>query len=194
VGEQATRRGRWFVTWVLPLTVGVGLFASVLVRWPGLVRPALAAVFPAPAADAAPPIRRIDPTARLAGWRTLAEAVDEVRAEVGGDPVIVTMAWTGAGELGFYCDGHPQVYTFGSVVGDRASQYDLWRPNPVADAQAFAGRTFVYVGDKLPDGVFDRIEHVRQVTHTEGGVPLANWTVWVGRGYRGFDHPGPLRY
>jgi hypothetical protein len=92
------------------------------------------------------------------------------------------------GELAFYCDGHPAVYTFAPVVGDRFSQYDLWRPNPVADAQAFAGRTFVYVGTRPPDGVFERMEPVRRVTHTEGGVPLASWTVWVGRGYRGFDH------
>jgi hypothetical protein len=198
VGEVASAgRWRWFVTRVLPLTVAVGLLASVLVRWPGVVRPALAAVLPPPATDAAPPIRRFDPTARLAGWKTLAEAVDEVRADVGDDPVVVTMAWTAAGELGFYCDGHPPVYTFGSVIGDRVSQYDLWRPNPLADAQAFGGRTFVYVGDKLPDGVFDRIEPVRRVTHAEGGVPLAGWTVWVGRGYRGFDQVGtgkPTRY
>lgn len=196
VGEQAGGRWRWLVTWVLPLTVGVGLVSSVLVRWPDLVRPSLAALLPTPAENAAPPIRRVDPTARLAGWQTLAKAVDEVRADL-DDPVIVTMAWTVPGELGFYCDGHPPVYSFGSAVGDRVSQYDLWRPNPVADAQAFAGRTFVYVGDRLPDGVFDRIEQVRQVTHEEGGVPLASWTVWVGRGYRGFDATGtgkPTRY
>lgn len=198
VGERATGRGRWFVTWVLPLTVGVGLFASVLVRWPGLVRPAMAAVLPPATEDSAPPVRRLDPTARLAGWRTLAKAVDEVTTDLlweeGEEPVIVSMAWTGAGELGFYCSGHPQVHTFGSVIGDRASQYDLWRPNPLADAQAFAGRTFVYVGDKVPAGVFERVERVRSVTHHSGGVPLANWTVWVCRGYRGFDQPAPPRY
>jgi hypothetical protein len=24
------------------------------------------------------------------------------------------------------------------------------------------------------------------VTHSENGVPLTSWTIWVGRGYRGF--------
>jgi hypothetical protein len=88
------------------------------------------------------------------------------------------------------------VYTFAPGVGDRFSQYDVWRPNPMADAQAFRGRTFVYVGDRLPDGVFDRLEFVRRVTHTEGGVPVASWQVWVGRGYRGFGHAEttPPRY
>jgi len=182
--------------WVFVSLVAFGLVASALVRWPDVVRPVLAKVLPAPTADTAPPVRRIDPTCRLAGWRTLAKVVDEVRTEAGDDPIIATMAWTVPGELAFYCDRHPTVYTFAPAVGDRFSQYDLWRPNPVADAQAFAGRTFVYVGTQLPDGVFDRIEPVRQVTHTEGGVPVASWTVWLGRGYRGFEHAEkkPPRY
>lgn len=185
---------RWRVG--LTCVIAVGLVASVLVRWPGLVRPILAEFLPTPTADAAPPVRRVDPTCRLAGWRTLAKVVDEVRTEVGDDSIIATMAWTVPGELAFYCDGHPTVYTFAPAVGDRFSQYDLWRPNPVVNAQAFHGRTFVYVGTQLPDGVFDRIEPVRQVTHTEGGVPVASWTVWVGRGYRGFEHAEtkPPRY
>jgi hypothetical protein len=182
---------RWLVTrgrvW-LTCVVVVGLLTSVVARWPGLVRPMLAAVLPPPVENTAPPIRRLDPSARLAGWQTLAKEVDDVRAEL-DDPVIVTMAWTVPGELAFYCDGHPTVYTFAPAVGDRFSQYDLWRPNPVADAQAFRGRTFVYVGTELPAGVFERIERVRRVTHTDGVVPVANWEVWVGRGYRGFDPP-----
>ncbi|MEO2088877.1 MAG: hypothetical protein ABGY75_05185, partial [Gemmataceae bacterium] len=176
----------------------IGLAFCIVLRWPNLVRPALAAVLPAPSEVNPTPIRKLDPTARLAGWKTLASAVDRVRLEekrrTGEVPLIATMAWTACGELGFYCDGHPAVYTFGSAIGDRASQYDLWRPNPVADAQAFAGRTFVYVGDELPGGVFDSLERVERVTHSENGVPLAAWTVWVGRGYRGFDRPAPNRY
>jgi hypothetical protein len=173
--------------------VALAVVASVVIRWPNLVRPALATVLPQ--SEDSPPVRRLDPTARLAGWRTLAKAVDEVRADL-DDPLIATMAWTVPGELAFYCDGQPPVYTFAPAVGDRFSQYDVWRPNPVADAQEFRGRTFVYVGTELPHGVFERIERVRRVTHTEGGVPVASWTVWVGRGYRGFDHAErkPPRY
>ncbi len=182
--------------WPSPRVDGGGLTGLVLLgrsrsvgaRWPGIVRPALAAVSSSPS-DAQPtPARRIDPTCRLSGWRTLAEAVDEARKAAGDEAVVATMAWNVPGELGFYCSGHPTVYTFAPAVGDRFSQYDLWRPNPVADAQAFRGRTFVYVGDRLPDGVFERLEFVRRVTHTGGGVPVASWQVWVGRGYRGFDH------
>lgn len=177
--------------WRIGLTclIVLGLSFSVVARWPGVVRPALAAVSPGPSDSQPTPVRRLDPTCRLAGWRTLAEAVDEARKLAGDETEFVTMAWNVPGELGFYCSGHPTVYTFAPAVGDRFSQYDLWRPNPVADAQAFRGKTFVYVGDRLPDGVFERLEFVRRVTYTEGGVPVASWQVWVGRGYRGFDRP-----
>ena len=73
-------------------------------------------------------------------------------------------------------------------MADRHSQYDLWRPNPVADAQAFQGRTFVYVGDAIPDvqRVFDRADPPVEVVASDGGIPVADWKVWVLRGFRGF--------
>ena len=83
-------------------------------------------------------------------------------------------------------------------MGDRHSQYDIWRPNPVADAQAFRGRTFVFVGDGLPAdaGVFERTEPPTVVVHREDGIPVAVWWVWVGHGFRGFPEkpPGTRRY
>jgi 4-amino-4-deoxy-L-arabinose transferase-like glycosyltransferase len=176
-------------TWAAMILLG--LACTVFLRWPNLVRPALAAVLPVPSEKNLTPVRKLDPTARLVGWKRLASAVDRIRLEekrrTGNDPLIATMVWTVPGELGFYCDGHPVVYSFGSGLADRFSQYDVWRPNPVADAQAFAGKTFVYVGEELPPGAFDEMHRVAEVTHAEGGVPLANWTVWVCRGFRGFD-------
>src|SRR5205085_2690934 len=76
-------------------------------------------------------------------------------------------------------------------LADRHSQYDLWRPNPVADAQVFRGRSFVYVGEPIPgaDEVFDRVEPPVRVVHAEDGVPVAAWKIWVGYGFRGFGHP-----
>ncbi len=179
----------------------VGLFLSIGVLFPDVFRPAMAVVLPKPREEAPTPIRRLDPTARLAGWRTLAKAVDEVREQIrnedGIDPELGMMVWTLPGELGFYCEGHPIVYSFGSNLADRRSQYDLWRPNPLADAQAFAGKTFVYVGEKLPDGCFDEFECIRTVVAAEKGIPLAVWKIWVGRGFRGIaprDAERPTRY
>ena len=92
------------------------------------------------------------------------------------------------GELAFYCAGHPTVYSFGLVLGDRHSQYDFWRPNPVADAAAFRGRTVIFVGNVAPAlaAAFERVEPPRVVTYYEGGQPIACWGVTVCRGFRGF--------
>jgi hypothetical protein len=137
------------------------------------------------------PLRRLDPTCRLRGWRPLGVAIGEVcqglRAE-GVEPVVAGTGWALPGEIGFYCPGHPTVYSLGPVVGDRRSQYDLWRPNPVDDPDRFVGRTFVIVGG-LPECFspwFERVEAPRSVTHYERGQPVASWTIVVCRGFRGF--------
>ena len=187
---------KWLIAFAL-----LGLALTVCLRWPNAARPLLAQLLPKPTATNATPIRKLDPTARLSGWRHLATEVDRIRLEekqrTGEETLLAAMVWTVPGELGFYCDGHPTVYSFGAALADRFSQYDVWRPNPVADAQVFAGRTFVYVGEVLPDGVFDSCEVATVLTHEENGVPLATWTIWVCRGYRGFDRTprlSPPRY
>ena len=96
------------------------------------------------------PLRRFDPTCRLRGWRTLAEAVDRERDRLtaGGEraPVLAASLWWVPGELGVYCAGHPQAYSIGLTAGDRHSQYDLWI-NPLANGDQFRDRTFLIVGD-----------------------------------------------
>jgi hypothetical protein len=175
---------------VLGTTLCVAL--GVVTRFPQLALPVFASLAPEPTDDRLAPVRNLDPTARLRGWKHLAAAVDELREQVrredGQGPLIGTMTWNVPGELAFYCAGNPQVYTFGVALSDRFSQYDVWRPNPVADAQAFAGRTFVYVGEKMPDmdAVFERRDGPYRVEYRENGVTVGGWKVWVARGYRGF--------
>jgi hypothetical protein len=177
----------------------IGILLNLGMRFPNLVRPILAQLVPRPTPLKPTPIRQLDPTARLSGWQAMAADVDEVREKVrretGREPLVAAMTWTIPGELGFYCAGRPGVYCFGSSLADRASQYDLWRPNPVSDAQAFAGETFVYVGAALPEGTFDRVELVKVGTHREAGIPLQTWEIRVCTGFRGFpDRGGPKRY
>ena len=198
-------RERWqspSIRWAVPLAVVLGIGVSAFLRFPEILRPALASLTGRPTESRPAPVRQIDPTARLLGWSDLAKEVDSVReelfAETGEEPLIAAMTWTVPGELGFYCRGNPRVYSFGLALADRFSQYDLWRPNPVLDAQDFRGRTFVYVGEALPEGAFDRMDPVRTVTPTRDGVPVASWKIWVCRGFRGFgplaDRGHPLRY
>jgi 4-amino-4-deoxy-L-arabinose transferase-like glycosyltransferase len=137
-------------------------------------------------------VRAWDPTCRLRGWKWLAGRVDEVRDEIFRkelmEPVLATDRWNVAGEVGFYARGKPHVLSVGRPTGDRYSQYDLWRPNPIDDAQAYLGRTFVLVGepkDEYPDA-FERIEPPIKYEYRERGELVAWWWIQVGYGYKGF--------
>jgi hypothetical protein len=169
-----------------------GFFVIFCAHYPGLVRPLLAKLVSPPSPDRPAPVRQLDPTCRLAGWRTLAAAVDNLRDRVsrqeGQDPVLAGMVWTLPGELGFYCRGNPQAYSIGARVADRHSQYDIWRPNPIADAQVFRGRTFLYVGEQWPEmtRVFGRVELPVEVIASDGEIPIASWKVWVCHDFQGF--------
>jgi hypothetical protein len=94
------------------------------------------------------------------------------------------------GELAFYCQGHPTVYSLGLALADRHSQYDLWRPNPVLDPDCFRGRTMIFVGDISPAlrQVFAQVETRHQVTFFAGEYPLAHWNVTICRDFRGFPY------
>jgi 4-amino-4-deoxy-L-arabinose transferase-like glycosyltransferase len=175
----------------LALACGVGLALSLLMHHSAVAYPLLAAWSGPPTLARPLPIRRLDPTCRLRGWRTLAAAVDRIRDDLrweGIEPLLVGCGWTLPGEIAFYCDGQPTVYSVGLALGDRHSQYDLWRPNPVADGQAFLGRTFILIGggEHALQNCFDRIEETHEVIHCEGGEPVARWTISVCRGFRGF--------
>ena len=111
-----------------------------------------------------------------------------MRAELtqrGIEPVLAAERWTQTSELAFYCDGKPNVYCLGGRLGDRDSQYDLWRPNPCADSRAFEGRTFILVGldmDRL-SGAFEAMEPTCTITYKEDGGAD-----------RGMDDRGSLRF
>ncbi len=204
VRDQLAGPNHKYVARLVSVGIAIGLALSALVHFPGLMRSALASAAGSPTEKDPTPIRKFDPTARLRGWKTLATEVDvirdRVRSETGEEPLVAGTVWNVPGELGVYCKGHPETYSFGLAMADRHSQYDMWHPNPVADAQAFRGRTFVFVGDGLPADtkVFDRVELAIIVVHREEGVPVAVWWVWVGHGFRGFPEkplaPGTKRY
>src|SRR4029077_14236462 len=115
-------------------------------------------------------------TCRLRGWRTLAAEVERIASiykSAGVEPILAASRWNLAGELGFYCQGQPTVFCLGPVLGDRQSQYDMWRPNPLADPNRFWGRTFILVncGEQALVHAFDRLEAPITVTHSERGQP-----------------------
>lgn len=139
-------------------------------------------------------LRKWDPTCRLRGWQQLAADVQRTREQLrseGVQPVLVTTYWNLSGEVAFYLPDHPEVYCVGRAAGGRWSQYDLWRPNPLADPEQFRGRTFILVGYLTPEmqQAFDQVSE-RLVEHRVYGFLVASWPISVGRGFKGF---GPLR-
>lgn len=193
LSEELRRARRWYRRAIL-VGVGVtscaGVVLTLLIHRSDLVQPLMAWCSGPESATGPLPLRRFDPTCRLRGWRALAVAVDQVRAQLrttGEESLIAGAGWTLPGELAFYCAEHPRVYSLGAAFGDRHSQYDLWRPNPAADAGAFAGRTFVVVDGSIDElgQCFDSVGEPRVVTELVGGHPVARWSVRVCRGFRG---------
>ena len=132
-----------------PAMALVGLTFTILIHQPGLLLPVLARIAGTPTGDNPMPLRRLDATCRLRGFRAgLAADIDQVRGRLraeGIEPVLAGANWNLPGEISFYCQGHPAVYSFGGGIGERHSQYDLWRPDPVAEPGPFKGQTFIVV-------------------------------------------------
>jgi len=174
----------------LALACGVGVFLIVAMHRSELIRPALVWLVGPPTDYNPTPLRRLDPTCRLRGWRWLAAEIDRLSEELrqkGKDPVLAGSNWSLPGEIGFYCKGHPQAYSIGLAQKDRHSQYDFWH-GPTNDPEAFRGRTFLIVGvvDDRLQLAFDKVEPLRLVIHSEGEHMVSMWGITIAHGFKGF--------
>ncbi|MFO0937032.1 MAG: glycosyltransferase family 39 protein [Gemmataceae bacterium] len=193
------RRNWRFVT---VLGCGLAVAVSLLALESQIARPLInpivkniTARFVDPSSERAKaPLRIWDVSCRLRGWKDLARQIDQIRAEIaekeGREPLLATDRWNKAGEFGFYCQGNPRVSCFGRAVGDRYSQYDLWRPNPIDDAQEYRGRTFVIIGEPKAEyrDAFDRYVETEMKTleYREDGELVTWMYVTIGQGFKGF--------
>jgi hypothetical protein len=188
---RPVRRGLTVAGIVVTGTVGLAL--TIAVHNTALIAPLLELVSGPATPENPMPLRRFDPTCRLRGWHEFGAEVDRLRAQLlraeGTEPLLAGTSWSLPGEIGFYCEGHPTVYSFGRAgLGDRHSQYDLWHPNPIDDPEQFLGKTFLVIGggaEKLKAG-FKSIEKMHLVTYTEHGQTIAVWGVTIARGFEGF--------
>ncbi len=193
LGEELSTATGWYRRLSLAglgVACAVGVLLTLFVHCSALAHPVLVPLAGPATAEQPFPLRRLDPTLRLRGWRQLAMEVDAARAELRGrgiEPVLAGSGWSLPGLLGFYCEGHPVVYSLGPALGDRRSQYDFWRPNPIEDQSDFHGRTFILVSTTPPDlqGAFQRVE-VRYVDYSEDGRPVAGWVILICHNFRGF--------
>jgi len=182
--------------WFFGFAIGIGVALSVLAHDTRIVT-RLALPYAPPETPTDPmPLRRFDPAARLKGYHFLASELDQIRRTIreadGKDPVLAGLRWDVPGLLGFYAEEQPRAYSFGLVLGlDRHSQYDLWHPNPTDDPEAFRGRTFIVVAGGDPTAAlgaaFASVQRSDDVVYREHDRALAQWYVFVCRGYKGFD-------
>ncbi len=184
---------RWYRTVTaiyLGLACGLGLAITIFMHHSEWLYPILTRLAGEPTPTNPFPLRRLDPTCRLRGWRTLAAAVDGLRdrlkQEKGPEPVLAGGSWILPGELGVYCAGHPQAYSLGLLMGDRHSQYDFWL-NPLDFGHVFQRRTFIVVNgdEKTLRAAFASVA-TTEVIHREQGQPIASWRLSVCRDFRGY--------
>jgi 4-amino-4-deoxy-L-arabinose transferase-like glycosyltransferase len=166
-------------------TMVIGLIATIVIHRTDWLYPLHAA------SGTSASVRKWDPTCRLKGWQTLAEAVAQLRERCrqdGNDPVLAGSNWALPGILAVYQADHPEVYSLGVVQGGRFSQYEFWRPNPVADPEPYLSRSFLYVGEISPEikTAFERLEPSQIVEHHQAGQRVASWTITLCHGFRGF--------
>jgi hypothetical protein len=197
IATNAGPKTRTFMRTCVASASALGLATIFLMHYSEVVHPLLARFVGEPTAEHPMPLRKIDPSCRLRGWRHLAAELDKLRdllRKEGSEPVLAAASWTLPGEVGFYCEGHPAVYCLGTVQGDRHSEYDFWHPNPIDEWNDFSKRTFIFVGEMTDPlkTAFDFVEPPRTVVHYVDGRPVASWTINVCRSYRGVWHLWPM--
>lgn len=88
------------------------------------------------------------PMYRITGGRELATLVDglrdELRAETGKEPIVISARYDIVSQLAFYLEGRPTTYGAGSYVGRRESQYDYWEETDLT-APSLRGRPAIMV-------------------------------------------------
>ena len=124
---------------------------------------------------------RLDPSARLRGWRQLAAAVEE---NAPPPPYFVFSNYYGASsELAFYLKGNPLTYC--ADTGQRMNQYDLW---PGFEGFKRQNAVFVTIGSAdMPHVVANAFRSCSKKTliETEKGKRLCVFTIFTCYDFRG---------
>ena len=139
---------------------------------------------------------RLDPTARLKGWRELGAAVSlTMRAmPTPARTFVVSDRYQITSELAFYVEGPPPAYNVN--LGRRLNQYDFWD-----GPEARLGWDAVYVREGMEaldprvTAAFDRVEGPSVVEVWRGRRMIRTFSLYRGFGFRGFASPvGPPTY
>jgi hypothetical protein len=134
---------------------------------------------------------------KLRGLAERAAVVDrvreELRAETGQEPFVVTDRYDRSSSLAFYLPGHPFVYSVMSNVGGRRSQYDIWPGLEIGHMDAnLLGRPAVVVQfmdkqkmEKLLTASFERWTGPVILPVEYEGVMVQTVSVYKAYGFKG---------
>ncbi len=128
---------------------------------------------------------KLDPSARLRGWKELGKATDTLllTSKTGNGSFVFSDSYQVSSELAFYMEGHPVTYCIN--LGRRMNQYDLW---PKFSDRMHSDAIFVTIGDAgLPPEVRDAFENNTKYLHKvfEKGKFLREYSLFVCRDFRG---------
>jgi len=131
--------------------------------------------------------QKLDPSARLRGWKELGREVSAVRDEIEkeGNFFIFSDSYQAASELAFYTEGHPVTYCVN--LGRRMNQYDLW---PDFNSLIHSNAIFVTIHDReLPLKIRDAFEgcEKRIFRALKGKRVLREYTIFTCRGFKGIQ-------
>jgi hypothetical protein len=126
------------------------------------------------------------------GWPEAARRIDQIQRELaarGESSFVFSTNYKNSALLAFHRAGHARTYAQ-DIYGERALQFDFWRPEPLA------GATGILVMDdrrdeaKVPETIrpyFDSITRLESLDIRRGGRTTRRIDIYLCRGYHG--HP-----
>jgi hypothetical protein len=148
-------------------------------------------------------VRQFDATARLRGWKDLAEDLDARRREYcGSDSFVLAEDYSEASALEFYMAGHPKSFVMGPYIEDpkqrgRQTQWSYWPERSLeVGTSPVIGKNAIYIGKnwKVLSESFERVERLEPrhvITQRVGGVDysLGVFEVYALYGFKGMKPP-----
>ncbi|HTR45724.1 MAG TPA: glycosyltransferase family 39 protein [Thermodesulfovibrionales bacterium] len=137
---------------------------------------------------------KLDPSARLRGWKELGKEVSAIQADISGQGnlFIFSDSYQVSSELAFYVKDHPVTYC--ANLGRRMNQYDLW---PGFETLVHYNGIFVTIGDtELDPKIRDAFQgyEKRLLKVYEKGRPLREYSIFVCRDFKGMTREATGSY
>lgn len=134
---------------------------------------------------------------KLRGMEARAQAIEKIRQEIkaqtGQEPLIISGRYDDASSLSFYLPGHPFVYCIMSSVGGRRNQYDFWPSlNDPLDGIPNQGRPAIIIGDYDDTSInaalkFDTIGPKETLDAPQDGMIIKQLVIRRALGFRKFE-------